>query len=224
MTPFPEDLRGVLFDLDGTLVDTAEEFVVVVQRLREEHGRGPMDEDAIRCQVSNGARALTTLALDLPEEHPDFEPQRLRLLAIYSEELGKVAAPYPGVPELLDEFDSRGIGWGIATNKPWAYAEPLLQRIGLLPRAGSVICPDHVANRKPDPECLQLGCRDLDCRVDQAIYVGDHQRDIDAGRNAGMYSVAAAYGYIVDGDDPATWGADALVERSEDLHSLIFNR
>ena len=162
------------------------------------------------------------LALDLTEDHPDFEPNRLRLLDIYSEELGKVAAPYPGIPELLETFESKGIGWGIATNKPWAYAEPLLDRIGLLKRAGSVVCPDHVAQRKPDPECLHLNCRELGCEISQAIYVGDHVRDIEAGREAGMYTIAAAYGYIVDGDDPAAWGADALAHRSEDLHDLIF--
>ena len=115
-------------------------------------------------------------------------------------------------------------GWGIATNKPRQYTEPLLERLDIQPPPGSVVCPDDVTDRKPHPESLYLNCRELGCAPHQAIYVGDHQRDIDAGRNAGMYSVAAAYGYIVDGDDPATWGADALVERSEDLHSLIFNR
>jgi phosphoglycolate phosphatase len=221
MTPRPTILKAVIFDLDGTLVDTADEFVVVVQALRAEHGRAAMDARRIRASVSNGARALVSLALDMPESAAGFETQRLRLLELYSEVLGSAASLYPGISTLLAELALRDIRWGIATNKPRLYTEPLLTRLGIRPAPGSVVCPDDVAQRKPHPESLLRNCRELGCSPDQAIYVGDHLRDIEAGKRAGMHTIAAAYGYIEPGDDPASWGADAHAGRSTDLQELI---
>lgn len=219
--PRPESLKAVIFDLDGTLVDTADEFVVVVQALRAEHGRAAMDPQRIRASVSNGARALVSLALDLPEHAEDFETQRLRLLELYSEVLGTMAGPYPGITALLAELAARGVRWGIATNKPRAYTGPLLQRLAFHPPPHSVVCPDDVTERKPHPESLLRNCRELGCSPAEAIYIGDHLRDIEAGRRAGMYTIAAAYGYIEPGDDPRSWGADARADNSADLHALI---
>ncbi len=218
---FPDQLRAVIFDLDGTLVDTADEFVPVVQRLREEHDLPPMDPGRIRASVSNGARALVALGLGLDELDPVFESKRLRLLELYSEVLGSLARPYPGIPELLRELRARGIAWGIATNKPRPYTEPLMARLALEPAAASVVCPEDVAHRKPHPESLYRNCEDIGCSPEQAVYVGDHRRDIDAGRRAGMYTIAATYGYIEPGDDPRDWGADATAADSTDLRSLV---
>ena len=220
-TPFPGTLKAVIFDLDGTLVDTADEFVSVVQTLRAEHGRGEMDPQRIRASVSNGARALVSLGLDMNEDAPEFESKRLRLLQLYSQVLGSIATLYSGIEPLLIELHQRGIGWGISTNKPRAYTEPLLERLGIQPQPGSVVCPDDVTDRKPHPESLYRNCRDLNCSPHEAIYVGDHQRDIDAGRRAGMYTIAAAYGYIEPGDDPLHWGANAHARCSTELLGLI---
>jgi phosphoglycolate phosphatase len=217
----PETLRAVIFDLDGTLVDTADEFVPVVQRLRAEHGREPMDAQRIRASVSNGARALVSLGLDMPEDAPDFERNRLRLLELYSEVLGTIATPYPGIQSLLEQLQARGIGWGISTNKPRAYTLPLLEKLAIQPQPGSVVCPDDVGNRKPHPESLYRNCRDLQCAPHEAIYIGDHVRDIDAGRRAGMYTIAAAYGYIEPHDNPLHWGANSLAQLSTDLLDLV---
>jgi len=217
----PASLRAVILDLDGTLVDTASEFVVVVQALRAEHGRQPMDPERIRASVSNGARSLVTLGLGLPEEAEEFETQRLRLLELYSEVLGSVARPYPGITELLVELEQRNISWGIATNKPRYLTEPLLQCLDIRPPPGSVVCPDDVSERKPHPESLFLNCRELHCEPAQAIYVGDHLRDIEAGKRAGMHTIAAVYGYIEPGDDPYTWGADRYAEKSTELRDMI---
>ncbi len=227
----PRELKAVLFDLDGTLVDTADEFVVVVQALRAEHGLDEMSPQRIRASVSNGARALVALGLGIDESAPEFESKRLRLLELYAGVLGSAAQPYPGIAELLEQFEQRGIRWGVATNKPRAYAEPLLQALGMLPGGerrdstlppcASLVCPDDVRDRKPHPESLYRNCREIDCSPHHAIYVGDHRRDIEAGRRAGMYTVAAAYGYIEAGDDPAAWGADALVDESTGLHALL---
>jgi N-acetyl-D-muramate 6-phosphate phosphatase len=220
MSP-PTDLRAVIFDLDGTLVDTADEFIPVVQALRAEHGRKAMDPQRIRASVSNGARALVSLGLDISEDAPEFESKRLRLLELYSQVLGSIARPYPGIADLLIALQRHGVGWGIATNKPRAYTAPLMARLALQPEPGSVVCPDDVTDRKPHPESLQLNCRELGCSPSQAIYVGDHQRDIEAGRRAGMYTIAATYGYIEAGDDPYSWGADAHAEHSTQLLELI---
>lgn len=221
MKPHAGKLRAVIFDLDGTLIDTADEFVIVVQALRAEHRLEAMDPDLIRSTVSNGARALVTLGLGLAESDDDFETQRLRLLDIYSEVLGSSAQPYPGIVALLEELAALGIAWGISTNKPRAYTAPLLERLAIKPAPGSVVCPDDVNDRKPHPESLYLNCKHLDCSPHEAIYVGDHCRDIEAGRRAGMYTIAAAYGYIEAHDDPGQWNADAIVEHSGALRDLI---
>ncbi len=218
---FPRTLRAVIFDLDGTLVDTADEFVPVVQCLRAEHGLAAMDPQRIRASVSNGAAALVRLGLDMHDEASEFESKRLRLLELYSQVLGTMASPYPGIETLLMNLQDKGIAWGISTNKPRAFTEPLLARLDIQPPPGSVVCPDDVTNRKPHPESLYRNCLDLHCAPHEAIYVGDHLRDIEAGRRAGIYTIAAAYGYIEPGDDPQRWGANAQAKRSEELLELI---
>ena len=159
----------------------------------------------------------------LEEQDPNLEHKRLRLLELYSEVLGSVAKPYPGIETLVAELERRGIAWGISTNKPRAYTEPLLERVAIRPAPGSVVCPDDVKERKPHPESLYLNCRQLNCAPHEAIYVGDHQRDIEAGRRAGMYTIAAAYGYIEPHDDPRQWGANARADTSTDLPDLILS-
>ena len=213
-------LRAVIFDLDGTLIDTADDFIPVVQQLRAEYGRPPMDTQRIRSSVSNGSRALVKLALDLSEEDSRFEAHRQRLLTLYGETLGLHASPYPGVAALLAQLNDKNIAWGIATNKPREYTVPLLAKLGLSP--ASVVCPDDVAQAKPHPESLEKGCRELHCDISEAIYLGDHLRDIQAGKRAGMYTIAAAYGYIESGDSAHSWGADAVAQRSDDLTELLF--
>ena len=219
MHPGPR-LRAVVFDLDGTLVDTADDFVPVVQQLRREAGFEPMAAARIRATVSNGARALVSLALGIDDTHPEFESRRLRLLELYGATLGEHAQPYPGMRELIDVLTARGIAWGIATNKPRAYTLPLLDLLGLQP--SSVVCPEDVAERKPHPESLARACRDLACGPDEAIYIGDHARDIEAGRRAGLYTIAAAYGYIEPGDAAEHWGADVIARESRDIAALLF--
>jgi len=216
------ELRAVIFDLDGTLVDTADDFVPVVQRLREEAGLAPMESARIRASVSNGASALVSLALGLDASDSVFESRRQRLLDLYAGILGHHARPYPGMRELLRDLASRNIAWGIATNKPRYLTLPLLERLAL--DAGSVVCPEDVRQRKPHPESLERACRELACAPREAVYIGDHARDVEAGRRAGLYTVAAAYGYIEAGDSAASWGADALVECSTQLPGLLFGR
>ncbi len=218
---FSPKLKAVVFDLDGTLLDTAPEFIEVVHQLRDEHDLPRLPEPLIRANVSNGARALVQLSLGLALDHPEFETKRQRLLTIYSGLLGSATLIYPGIEALLTELHAQGIRWGISTNKPAAYAEPLLESINLQPACGSLVCPDHVSQPKPHPEPLFLNCEQLGCASEEVIYIGDHRRDIDAGRAAGMVTIAAAYGYIEQDDDPADWGADILAEDSRDLSAAL---
>ena len=221
MADFPRQLRAVLFDLDGTLVDTADEFVPAVQALRAEHGFAPMPPERIRANVSNGARALVEIGLEIDADSPGFEEKRQRLLALYAEVLGTLATPYPGIESLLHKLAANGIAWGIATNKPRPYTEPLLERLDLQPPPGSVVCPEDVTDRKPHPESLYLNCRELGCRPHEAVYIGDHARDIAAGKSAGVFTIAAAYGYIEPHDSAEQWGANRCVTCSTELEPLL---
>ncbi|CAN0605167.1 unnamed protein product, partial [Ectocarpus sp. 12 AP-2014] len=128
---------------------------------------------------------------------------------------------YPGLSELLFHLEAGDIAWGVVTNKPRTFTEPLLDMLGLTP--GSVVCPQDVTHPKPHPESLEKACRDLACEASKTVYIGDHERDIAAGRAAGMHSIAAAYGYIEPGDDAANWGADGLVKHSSEIARYLFD-
>jgi len=212
---------AVLFDLDGTLVDTAPEFVAVVNQLLHENTRAALPEADIRNCVSNGSRALVTLAFGLAEEHAGFDPLRLRLLELYEQGLGTHSVLFPGMAQLLELLVRDGIRWGVVTNKPSRYAIPLLERMGLKPTNNTLVCPDQVTHSKPHPEPMYLAAKKLDRVPARTIYVGDHLRDIQAGRNAGMRTIAALYGYIEAGDDPSGWGADYSVTSAHDIYPII---
>jgi phosphoglycolate phosphatase len=218
---FPARLKAVVFDLDGTLLDTAPEFIDVVQALRSEHQLPPLPAERVRDVVSDGARAMVSLALDMPQDHPEFEARRQRFLAIYAQDLGRATAPFHGITELIAALAGGGVRWGVSTNKPSYLTDPLLARLAFDPPPASVVCPDHVSRPKPHPEPLLLNCRELNCSPEETIYVGDHRRDIEAGQAAGMYTIAAAYGYVHADEDPASWGADSVANGSGELTNLI---
>ncbi len=217
----PNILKAVLFDLDGTLLDTAPDFAVVVNRLCQQHGRAAISYEAIRATVSHGARALITLAFQLQPGEDNFEPLRQQLLALYADHLAVNTAPFDGIPELLGYIEHAGLDWGIVTNKPRIYTEAILLALDLDQRCSTVVCPDDVSQTKPHPESLLLACKHIACQPRQAIYVGDHRRDIEAGNNAGMKTIAAAYGYI-DPDDPIeNWQADYSVAHATDTIAIL---
>ncbi len=215
------DIRALVFDLDGTLLDTAPDFVVVVNKLRAEYDRPPLPAETIRRSVSNGARALVCLAFDITPEHTDFLPLRERLLEIYSDNLATHSRLFPGIQAVLDRLEQWGLPWGIATNKPATYTLPLMKALDLKPAPESIICPDHVAERKPHPESLYLAAKHLGCEPEHILYLGDHQRDIECGQRAGSVTLAAAYGYIEEGDDIDAWGADFRVEHASEILGIV---
>ena len=214
-------LDAVIFDLDGTLVDTAPEFISVVQGLRKRHDLSPLPEEDIRQTVTNGAAALVSLALEVSVEHPDFEHHREQFLLEYEQALGKAAVVYPGLRELIIKLGEKQISWGVATNKFRRYAEPLMTALNFSPAAQCLITPTEVTHPKPHPESILLSCESLGSQPSRCVYVGDHQRDIQAGKAAGCQTIAAAYGYIECGVDPRDWQADYLVKSSEELSQLL---
>lgn len=214
----PTTLDAVLFDLDGTLIDTAADFVYVMEQLCAEHDRPTPSQEAVHQTVSGGARALVKLAFDLEPDHPQCAVLLRRLLDIYAEALRSTQAVlYPGMEDLLSWLEDAGIAWGIVTNKPLSYSQSLLASLGLAERCGVLICPDMVSKTKPDPEPVHLACRRLQAEEARSIYVGDHPRDIEAGRRAGLFTIAAAYGYLSIDPPVDTWGADMIVESVEEI-------
>ncbi|GAA6145723.1 HAD family hydrolase [Thalassolituus maritimus] len=210
MTP-----SAVLFDLDGTLVDTALDFFSVVNELRDADGLPPLPDRKIRDQVSNGGVALACLTWNITRDHPDIQTYRQRLLDHYEYKVGENAVLFSGFDAVLQTLRSLGIPWGIVTNKPRLYTDLLLERMPL--HADYVICPEDVIKSKPAPDSLLLCAEKMQVPPDQCWYVGDHIRDIEAAHAAGMKSFAANFGYIADDEDPTDWKADAYLSNPAEL-------
>ncbi len=200
--------NAVLFDLDGTLVDTAPDFIIAVNKQREIHGLPPLHEMLIRNTVSEGARALVSLSFSGKEDEEEFLAKHRELLALYMTHIADNSRLFPEMDKLLDWLEQNQIPWGIVTNKPRRFSEPLLEGLNLTTRCQALVCPDDVVNKKPDPEPLFLACSILQVSPENTIYVGDHDRDIEAGRRAGMKTIAASYGYIPHTESVNDWNAD----------------
>jgi N-acetyl-D-muramate 6-phosphate phosphatase len=212
--------EALLLDLDGTLLDTAPDMGGALNRLRQEHGREPLPAGRIRPVVSHGAMKL--VALGFPEATgPDFERLRLRFLDLYAANLSEGTRLFPGFEQVLATLEALDIPWGIVTNKPGWLTRPLLAAIGLDRRAACAVSGDTVAERKPHPLPLLHAASLLSVAAERCVYVGDAERDIQAGRAAGMTTVVAAYGYLAAEDDPRSWQPDGIVEEPGDLLSWI---
>jgi len=214
-------LRAVLFDMDGTLVDSAPDFIAICQAMRAARGLPALEPQRIRDQVSGGARAMVACSFDLDPEHPEFEALRLEFLERYQAHCAELTRPFAGIPELLADLERARLRWGVATNKPLRYAEPIMQRLQLAERAAVLVCPEHVSRSKPDPEMLLLACAKLALDPREVLYVGDDERDIEAGRAAGTRTVAVRYGYIHPDDNPAHWGADLVIDHPGELREVL---
>jgi 2-phosphoglycolate phosphatase len=214
-------IKAVFFDLDGTLVDTAPDFVATVNQLAREYQRAPVDEESIRVSVSEGARALVKLTFDIDEDHPDFESRHQRLLTIYNSHMGNHCRLFSGMEDILVALNQQQLPWGIITNKPLRFSEPLMARLALRYPPCLLLCPDHVSLPKPDPEAIHLACRHMDCNANEIIYIGDHHRDILCGNRAGSTTIAAAYGYIKPNERVHQWQADYIANTVNDIWPII---
>jgi len=197
-------IRGVLFDLDGTLLDTAHDMMNALNQLRAEERLEPLPYEKVRCQVSHGANALVRLSFGTlpPTEH---EMMRKRLLDIYRRQLARHTRLFEGGDEMLADLERRGLHWGIVTNKPGWLTDPLLVEVGLRTRARAVVSGDTLPERKPHPMPLLHAAQTMGVSPGECVYVGDAERDMQAAKAAGMYAVVAGYGYLGDDDRADAW-------------------
>lgn len=213
----------MFFDLDGTVLDSEPDFTFIINRMLAEQKRLPVTPDQVRLTISNGAKALLGLVYDVREGDPGHEQHLALFLDQYAEKIRHTEARlFPAMAQLLHELKSRKVPWGIVTNKSSRFTLPLMENIAPLSDSAQTICADHVSESKPSPEGLLLGCRNLQCRPEDAIYVGDHPRDIEAGKRAGMLTIAAAWGYLPPDSPPESWGADHVVASPDDIGPLLF--
>lgn len=216
-------LRAVLFDMDGTLLDTAPDFIAICQAMRADRDLPALPEKLIRDQVSGGARAMVAAAFAIDPETPGFEALRLEFLERYQSQCAVHSRLFEGMEQLLADIEKANLVWGVVTNKPLRFAEPIMQQLGLAQRSALLICPDHVKNSKPDPEPLILACTMLNLDPASVLFVGDDLRDIESGRDAGTRTAAVRYGYIHPDDNPDHWGADMVVAHPLELCKVLGN-
>lgn len=213
-------IKAVLFDLDGTFADTAPDLARAVNAMRAGRGLPPVSAEMTRPVTSTGARGMLRVGFDMTPEHADYAAMREEFLDLYSANLCVDTCLFTGMAELLEGIEARGLKWGIVTNKAERLAKPLIEQLELGGRCGCVIGGDTAGATKPSPKPLLAACALLGIEPQTAIYVGDDARDIEAGRAAGMRTVAVRYGYL-NGGDPDAWGADLVVDTPQEVLAYL---
>mgnify|MGYP006415615161 FL=1 len=229
-------IKLVTFDLDGTLLDTAQDFFLAVNTLRDKYGIEEADFNEVRSRVSEGAISLASYAMridyksDLKKEliedgqliaNKDLELFRLELLDIYKKCSIKNTSIFEGIDLVLNSLNDREVCWGIVTNKPRFFAEDIVEATLGTYEPAFLICPDDTGKRKPSPEGLKLACKKTNIFPEDSIYIGDHSIDIIAGKAAGMKTVAAAYGYVPIGENVKDWHANFVASSPEEILNFI---
>ncbi|HEX4944472.1 MAG TPA: HAD-IA family hydrolase [Usitatibacteraceae bacterium] len=204
-------IRAVLFDLDGTLADTAPDMLRTVNAMRESRRLEPVALEVVRPYVSSGARGMIGAAFGMRPEDAGYAALREEFLAVYAENLCVDTRLFPGMDELLVRLEDRGLAWGVVTNKFEHLARSVIDGLGLASRAAVMVGGDTCARAKPFPDPLLHAAQSLALQPSSILYVGDDERDVRAARAAGMPVIAAAYGYLGDGPEPSRWGADGVV-------------
>ena len=214
-------LEAVLFDLDGTLADTAPDMARTVNAMRTKRGLPTVTTEHVRPFVSQGARGMLVSAFQIATDHPEFPAMREEFLEIYARNLCVDTTLFPGMEALLEMLEARAVGWGVVTNKFERLARPVLAGLGVEERAAVIVGGDTCPRPKPFPDPLLHAAATIGVEPKRILYVGDDERDVQAARAAGMPVVVAGYGYLGQGSPPALWGADAVVESVEALHAWI---
>ena len=214
-------ISTVLFDLDGTLVDTAPDLGYALNIQLDRHGKKPLSDATIRPFASHGSRGLIGLGFGITPNDANFLALRDEYLALYDTVFTRSPVLLAGIAELLQAIENKGLKWGIVTNKPRRFTLRLIESMGLHKRAACVVSGDDAPQPKPSPATLLLACEQIGVKSENCVYVGDAERDVQAGRAAGMKTVVALFGYIDVTDRPSEWGADALINTPKELLSLV---
>jgi len=216
--------KHVLFDLDGTLLDTAKDFTQVLNQLLQQYGSDQVSSAQVQETVSDGARALIKLGFGINEAHGNFNNYLQELLDLYAIKITDTEAElFKGIPELLSRINAENFQWGIVTNKPTRFTTPLLKNFSAMKNAAVIVCADQVTQGKPSPESLLLACETLACKPEECIYVGDHKRDIDAGKNANILTIAVRWGYYPEHIRLEDWKPDLIVETPQEIAAYLFD-
>jgi 2-phosphoglycolate phosphatase len=216
-------INTILFDLDGTLVDTAPDLGYALNIQLQRHGKAPLRDEKIRPFASHGSRGLLGLGFGITPADTDFIAMRDEYLSIYDTVFTRSPVLLPGIADLLQAIEHKGLKWGIVTNKPRRFTQRLIASMGLQQRAACVVSGDDAPQPKPSPATLIMACEQIGVKPENCMYVGDAERDIIAGKAAGMYTVVALFGYIDVTDKPKQWGADILIKAPKDLVEFFYS-
>ncbi len=214
--------HGVLFDLDGTLLDTAQDMIYAINCIRKKQGMTEMAYETLRPFVSHGSIAMVKKGLSITPETTEFKSYQQDFLDIYQDNIARKTRLFKGMDNVLSKLENNNIPWGIVTNKPAWLTDPLLELLGLDKRAACTVSGDTLDNRKPHPEPMLYACKKIDVIPSQCLYVGDAKRDIDAGNNAGITSIIASFGYIGEYDDIDSWNSAGIVNTPEEILNWVF--
>ncbi len=209
--------EAILFDLDGTLLDTAPDLVFALNQLRKENGLPDMPLVSIRPIISYGSKEMVKLVLGIEESDVHFAKLRERFLALYQEHLADATQFFPQVEDVIAHIESKNIPWGIVTNKLTRHTHPILEALKLYHRPGCVVCGDTLRTYKPDPAPILHACKLLGVKPENSIYVGDSNSDVLASKAAGSKTLVALYGYIGATENPLAWGADGYLDQPIDM-------
>jgi N-acetyl-D-muramate 6-phosphate phosphatase len=215
------DVRAVLFDLDGTLIDSAGDLGAAADRMRLTRGLPSLPLERYRHMAGAGARGMLGVAFGMTPDHPDFAAMREEFFVNYESCMTERTRAFDGVPELISELTARGLAWGVVTNKALRFTAPLTRQMSLFITASAVVGGDSTPHAKPHPAPLLEAARLLKIEPRHCMYVGDDERDVAAGRAAGMPTVAATYGYLGSNADTKLWGANAHIAAPLDLLALL---
>jgi N-acetyl-D-muramate 6-phosphate phosphatase len=221
MMPVDFKLSCVLFDLDGTLLDTARDSILCLNKALSSHGLATVEADLIKPYISFGAVAMINESLNQTVPEALREDILETMLDLYQNNIAEHTVFFKGMSETLDAIEAQGLKWGVVTNKQERFTNPLMDALKLTGRAACIISGDTTANPKSHVEPMLLACKQASVKSRECVYIGDACHDIIAGKNAQMKTLAALYGYLKPGDTPETWGADALIESPEHLATWI---
>lgn len=216
-----KDFAAVLFDLDGTLVDTAPDLGYALNCVLQENDKAPLTMEQIRPVASHGAAGLLNLGFGITPQDEHYPALRDRFLALYQDNISRESNLFDGMAELLTKLEQNNIAWGVITNKPSFLTKPLLAQLNLSDRAACIVSGDTTAHSKPHPAPMLKGLEDINLSAEDCIYIGDAERDIQAGKAVDMRTVLARYGYLTDEDKQQDWQADAIIDHPSEMLTWI---